>query len=83
MCRFNLKSCKSLIFVALFLMTLINGNNSFAANIYFAGEKYHKNLKSSLASTLEEETGLSIRSMGQATAQPVLRGYTGDRFLLT
>ena len=57
--------------------------NSFASNIYFSGKKFHKNLKSSLASTLEEETGLSIRSMGQATDQPVLRGYTGDRFLLT
>ena len=36
-----------------------------------------------MALTLDKETGLSIRSMGQATAQPVLRGYTGDRFLLT
>ena len=57
--------------------------HSFASNIDFTGDKYHKNLKSSLALTLEQETGLSIRSMGQATAQPVLRGYTGDRFLLT
>jgi len=39
MCRFNLKSCKSLIFVALFLMTLINGSNSFAANICTDGLK--------------------------------------------
>ena len=31
MCRFNLKTCKSLIFVALFLMTMINGSSSFAA----------------------------------------------------
>ena len=57
--------------------------HSFASNIDFIGDKYHKNLKSSLALTLDKETGLSIRSMGQATAQPVLRGYTGDRFLLT
>ncbi len=39
MCSFNLKSCKSLIFVALFLMTLINGSNSFAANICTDGLK--------------------------------------------
>ena len=39
MCSFNLKSCKSLIFVALFLMTLINGSNSFAADICTDGLK--------------------------------------------
>ena len=39
MCSFNLKSCKSLIFVALFLMTFINGTNSFAANICTDGLK--------------------------------------------
>ncbi len=56
---------------------------SFKSNIYLAGIQYHRNLKSSLALTIEEETGLSIRSMGQGTTQPVLRGYSGDRFLLT
>ena len=56
---------------------------SFLSSIYITGGQYHSNLKSSLALTLEEETGLSIRSMGQGTTQPVLRGYSGDRFLLT
>ena len=56
---------------------------SFSSNIYITGGQYHSNLKSSLALTLDEETGLSIRSMGQGTTQPVLRGYSGDRFLLT
>ena len=56
---------------------------SFASNIDFTGNKYHENLKASLALTLEKKTGLSIRSMGQGTTQPVLRGYSGDRFLLT
>ena len=39
MCSFNLKSCKSLIFLALFLMTLINGSYSFAADICTDGLK--------------------------------------------
>ena len=56
---------------------------SFSSNISLAGNQYHRNLKSSLAATMEEETGLAIRSMGQGTIQPVLRGYSGDRFLLT
>ena len=39
MCRFNLKSCKFLIFMALFLMTMINGSSSFAADICTDGLK--------------------------------------------
>ena len=39
MCRFNLKSCKILIFMALFLMTMINGSSSFAADICTDGLK--------------------------------------------
>ena len=57
--------------------------HNFASNIEFYGKEYHENLKSTLATTLEKQTGLSIQSMGQATAKPVLRGYSGDRFLLT
>jgi len=56
---------------------------NFSSNIDLVGNEYHSNLKSSLAMTLSEETGLSIRSMGQGATQPVLRGYSGDRFLLT
>ena len=57
--------------------------HDFASNINFSGGEYHKRLKASLALTLEQQTGLSIRSMGQGVTQPVLRGYSGDRFLLT
>ena len=56
---------------------------NFSSNIDLVGKEYHSNLKSSLAATLSEETGLSIRSVGQGATQPVLRGYSGDRFLLT
>ena len=56
---------------------------SLSSNIDIIGNKYHSNLKSSLALTIRDETGLSIRSMGQGSTQPVLRGYSGDRFLLT
>ena len=56
---------------------------SFSSNIDVVGNEYHKNAKSSLALTLGEETGFSIQSMGQGATQPVSRGYSGDRFLLT
>ncbi len=54
-----------------------------ASHIDIYGTKYHETLQSSLALTIKDETGLSIRSMGQGSTQPVLRGYSGDRFLLT
>ncbi len=60
-----------------------NQPKDFSSNVYLAGSKYHRNLKSSLALTIEEETGLAIQSLGQGATQPVLRGYSGDRFLLT
>lgn len=56
---------------------------SFSSNIELSGKRYHINLGSSLASSLDDEVGLAIRTMGQGTNQPVLRGYSGDRFLLT
>ena len=55
----------------------------FGSNIVVSGDQYHTNLKSTLALSIKEETGLAIRSIGQAATQPVLRGYSGDRFLLT
>ena len=56
---------------------------NYLSNEYIVGSKYHLNLKSSIAHTIEDETGLAIQSMGQGATQPVLRGYSGDRFLLT
>ena len=55
----------------------------FLSNISVSGSRLQENLKSTLAMTLEQETGISVQTMGQAVAKPVLRGYTGDRFLLT
>ena len=56
---------------------------NYLSNEYIVGSKYHLNLESSLAHTIEDETGLAIQSMGQGATQPVLRGYSGDRFLFT
>tara|TARA_Y100001980_G_scaffold37792_1_gene14570 strand:- start:233 stop:2506 length:2274 start_codon:yes stop_codon:yes gene_type:complete len=56
---------------------------SVSSSVYIAGDRYHTNLQSSLAMTMEEEVGMAIQSMGQGATQPVLRGYSGDRFLLT
>lgn len=59
------------------------GNAQSLSNISLSGSAIQEKTKGTLAATLENETGVAITSMGQATARPILRGYGGDRFLLT
>ncbi len=58
--------------------------NSFLyqSDIHISGENLRENLGLTLAETLEDEPGLSQRSMGPAPARPVLRGLDGDRLLI-
>ena len=53
------------------------------SSITMVGNKLEKNIISDLATTLSGESGMAIRSSGQATQRPILRGYSGDRFLIT
>ena len=53
------------------------------SSITMVGNKLEKNVISDLATTLSGESGIAIRSSGQATQRPILRGYSGDRFLIT
>ncbi|MBK8983648.1 MAG: TonB-dependent receptor [Ignavibacteria bacterium] len=46
-------------------------------------KELQKNLGQTLAATLKNETGISIRSMGPAPSRPVYRGLSGDRVLIT
>ena len=59
------------------------GNAQSLSNISLSGYAIQEKTKGTLAATLENETGVATTSMGQATARPILRGYGGDRFLLT
>ena len=52
------------------------------SSISIFGNQFQKSTKNSLASTLAGESGLAVRSFGQATERPILRGYSGDRFLI-
>lgn len=47
------------------------------------GAELHNELGQTLAATLQNETGISIRSMGPAPARPVIRGLGGDRILIS
>jgi iron complex outermembrane recepter protein len=46
------------------------------------GAELERSLSSSLASTLEREPGIAVRSFGPAPAQPVVRGMSGDRVVI-
>ena len=60
-----------------------NDSDNAPSSIALFGNRFQKTTKNSLASTLAGESGLSVRSFGQASERPVLRGYSGDRFLIT
>ncbi len=47
------------------------------------GKELQKEMGLTLASTLKNETGLAIRSMGPAPARPVVRGLSGDRVVIS
>lgn len=51
--------------------------NSFTGTLN--GKELDKALSGTLAQTVKDETGVSVRSMGPAPARPVIRGLGGDR----
>ena len=56
---------------------------SSLSSFSMSGKKIQENMKGSIAQTLQNEMSVAIRSMGQGTTRPILRGYSGDRFLIT
>ncbi len=68
---------------------IVSGNNqiSFIDQVQqyssiLSGKELQRNLSQTLASTLKNEAGLSIRSMGPAPSRPVFRGLGQDRVLI-
>ena len=53
------------------------------SDISIAGIDLNENLKGNIASTLSKLPNVGINSFGVATSKPSLRGFSGDRFLLT
>lgn len=58
-------------------------DNLFELSNVIKGKELQKDLGITLASTLKNETGLAMRSMGPAPARPVIRGLGGDRVLMS
>ena len=53
------------------------------SDVLLTGKEMQEKMYGSIAQTLQNEIGIAIQSMGQATTRPILRGYSGDRFLIT
>ena len=53
------------------------------SDIKIDGLELQENLKTNIASTLANHPNIGINSYGTVTSKPSLRGFSGDRFLLT
>ena len=58
-------------------------DNLYELSNVIKGKELQKDLGITLATTLKNETGLAMRSMGPAPARPVIRGLGGDRVLMS
>ena len=52
------------------------------SDILLSGQQLNENLRSNIASTLSNQPNIGVSSFGVVTSKPVLRGLSGDRFLL-
>ena len=53
------------------------------SDIILSGQQLNENLRTNLATTLSSQPNIGVSSFGVVTSKPVLRGFSGDRFLLT
>jgi len=56
---------------------------SHLSNIDISGKELDQNLKGNIATTLSNYPNIGINSFGSVVSKPALRGFSGDRFLLT
>ena len=57
--------------------------SSQISDITIGGLELNENLKANIATTLSNYSNIGINSFGVVTSKPSLRGFSGDRFLLT
>ncbi len=53
------------------------------SDISLSGQKLNDNLSGNLATTLSNQPNIGVNSFGIVVSKPVMRGYMGDRLLLT
>ena len=52
------------------------------SDLSLSGQTLSDNLSGNIATTLSNQPNIGVNSFGSVTSKPVLRGYSGDRFLL-
>ncbi len=75
-------STKSLELESIHIHAHQNENNQIS-DISLSGQKLYNNLRGNIATTLSNQPNIGLSSFGVVTSKPVLRGFSGDRFLLT
>ena len=53
------------------------------SDISLTGQELNDNIRGNIATTLSKQPNIGVGSFGTITSKPILRGYSGDRFLLT
>ena len=57
--------------------------SNYHRDISLSGQKLNDNLSANIATTLSNQPNIGVNSFGVAVSKPVMRGYMGDRLLLT
>ena len=55
----------------------------YDSDILLDSKKLEENIRSNLANTLSYQPNIGVISFGNVTSKPIIRGLSGDRFLLT
>ena len=52
------------------------------SDILLSGQDLNDNIRGNLAETLSSQSNIGVSSFGVVTSKPIIRGYSGDRFLI-
>ena len=63
-------------------LTRRSADELLSSNAALTGRQLERNVQSTVAATVEAQPGISVSSVGPATARPIIRGLGGDRILM-
>ena len=63
-------------------VTRRSADELLSSNAALTGRQLERNVQPTVAATIEAQPGISVSSVGPATARPIIRGLGGDRILM-
>lgn len=63
-------------------VTRRSADELLSTNAALTGRQLERNVQPTVAATIEAQPGISVSSVGPATARPIIRGLGGDRILM-